>query len=88
MSRKPQTKTSENPRSSRRAKKLNGKEKMRKHINDINDQITDEDIRNVTIEPYLEYPNEQEGSEEDRRKNNNGDRGDTSEQTTPWNVVN
>ncbi|MER3499042.1 MAG: hypothetical protein C4308_10620 [Chitinophagaceae bacterium] len=71
-----------------RNKSLTGKEKIRKHVSDINDEITDEDILNVNVDHYIEYPSDEENSAEQARREKGGEEEEgTSETKTPWDVI-
>jgi hypothetical protein len=65
------------------------KEKVRKHINDINDVITDEDIR-TSIPDNTEINREIEKKEKELEENakvNEGNAKDGNTPLTPWDVI-
>lgn len=86
-----QVRTSRNGENIPQKKKLTRlKEKVRKHINDINDVITDEDIR-TSIPDNAEINKEIEKKEKEFEENakvnegNQKDGGNTP--LTPWDVI-
>ena len=90
MSRNSQPKNKEVNKTSRtnrgKVKKLNGKEKIRKHIADINDVITDEDILNVKVEHYIERPTSDEALPGPGESKGGREEG-TNEEKTSWDVI-
>lgn len=65
------------------------KEKVRKHINDINDVITDEDIR-TSLPDNTEINKEIEKKEKELEENskvNEGNKKNGETPLTPWDVI-
>ena len=73
--------------STRTTKPLTGKEKVRKHIADINDQISDDDIKNVNTESYINYPSPDEDPNVVAKKERGGEGEGTAKTKTPWDII-
>ncbi len=70
-------------------KKLKLKEKVHKHIKDIHDVITDEDIRNAAPDP-AEIKKEIKQKEEELKENTKIEEGvkkEKKKKITPWDIL-
>lgn len=73
----------------KKKKTVSAREKVRKHISDINDVISEDDIRNVTVDKKDEERTieKKEDMLEENSKMNEGNQKEGKKSITPWDVL-